>query len=48
MRGKVAIFQELLQKVGITPAHAGKRLENDLEKFESEDHPRPCGEKLRQ
>ena len=31
--------------VRITPAYAGKRFDNDIDKFISRDHPRVCGEK---
>ena len=30
---------------GITPAYAGKRLLEALEKIRNQDHPRVCGEK---
>ena len=46
MRGKVPIGAWLWQMDRITPAHAGKsRLKRPSDNA-SQDHPRPCGEKM--
>ena len=45
MRGKVLGAGEGCDGVGITPAHAGKRQSEQVEKQEKKDHPRTCGEK---
>ena len=47
MRGKVFCTQKH-RKVGrITPAHAGKSTKHGEYEEQYEDHPRPCGEKVR-
>ena len=45
VRGKVGSIQPLIAKVGITPACAGKSLQNEYTCQEVRDHPRMCGEK---
>ena len=45
MRGKGTRDFGLLRLNGITPAYAGKRLLEALEKIRNQDHPRVCGEK---
>ena len=45
MRGKVKRHSKGRQCGGITPAHAGKRRENEPARSLSQDHPRTCGEK---
>ena len=45
MRGKVWDILQPLADWGITPAYAGKRLLEALEKIRNQDHPRVCGEK---
>ena len=46
MRGKVQFFEKQQDRVGITPAYAGKRFgEIDVNRCEW-DHPRLCGEKV--
>ena len=45
MRGKVVNNTLVLQKLGITPAHAGKRILYRQLKAQKRDHPRTCGEK---
>ena len=45
MRGKVLSLVILLLRMGITPAHAGKRVVWEPQTFDFEDHPRACGEK---
>ena len=45
MRGKVGYEIVCFIIVGITPAHAGKRLSGYRKKTVEEDHPRACGEK---
>ena len=46
MRGKA--FKEIggAAQTGITPAHAGKRCNENLSRLAGGDHPRACGEKL--
>ena len=44
MRGKLNPFAYPASQIGITPAHAGKTVMNDLIKTILEDHPRACGE----
>ena len=46
MRGKGTRDFGLLRLNGITPAYAGKRLLEALEKIRNQDHPRVCGEKI--
>ncbi len=46
MRGKVAHSVSMALRIRITPAHAGKSLERHGRTGFSEDHPRPCGEKV--
>ena len=46
MRGKVRKGTEALNKLRITPAHAGKRQASHSYGLPARDHPRPCGEKL--
>ena len=45
VRGKVPFFLFLSLSIRITPACAGKRLQNHRIRYISEDHPRLCGEK---
>ena len=45
MRGKVAERRKQLETNGITPAYAGKSIENELFAGNEQDHPRLCGEK---
>ena len=45
MRGKVAPMRPRIAPPGITPAYAGKRLQNDKGNIYGRDHPRVCGEK---
>ena len=45
MRGKDCGVADMVLPVRITPAYAGKRFDNDIDKFISRDHPRVCGEK---
>ena len=45
MRGKVASSSFICARIGITPAHAGKRAAYDSFVPDRRDHPRPCGEK---
>ena len=45
MRGKASPKRNKAMKHGITPAYAGKRLLETLEKIRNQDHPRVCGEK---
>ena len=45
MRGKVNVHSVKFIPVGITPAHAGKRLVNFDYTHHIKDHPRTCGEK---
>ena len=47
MRGKVPGICKDLERVGITPAYAGKRLYYSCALATLEDHPRMCGEKQR-
>ena len=47
MRGKVRAFVDAGLYAGITPAHAGKRLQVLYDSVDGEDHPRACGEKHR-
>ena len=46
MRGKAFLRQCRNGCVGITPAHAGKRIRELLQRTAARDHPRTCGEKL--
>ena len=46
MRGKANEGEIQLNWAGITPAHAGKRIEQRIRDYVSEDHPRVCGEKF--
>ena len=45
MRGKGVVHVFVPEKLGITPAHAGKRLYYSCALATLEDHPRMCGEK---
>ena len=45
MRGKVVQLFDLLLRVRITPAYAGKRYLACVEVAKIQDHPRLCGEK---
>ena len=45
VRGKVPGIREGLERVGITPACAGKRVALPVGGSALEDHPRTCGEK---
>ena len=45
MRGKVPCFTLLYFFEGITPAYAGKRLNDEKISNRERDHPRLCGEK---
>ena len=45
MRGKVFAIYLVVYQTGITPAHAGKSLLDNLEHHRGQDHPRACGEK---
>ena len=45
MRGKAKISACAKKSIGITPAHAGKRVPGARMVYDAEDHPRPCGEK---
>ena len=45
MRGKVPSIRKDLERVGITPAYAGKSGLYIDPTFEDKDHPRVCGEK---
>ena len=47
MRGKALAAVSVLSSTGITPAHAGKRLDIIHDGALSEDHPRACGEKTK-
>mgnify|MGYP004663960877 CR=1 FL=1 len=46
MRGKVGAVYTLRGIYRITPAHAGKSVENAITKAIERDHPRTCGEKF--
>ena len=46
MRGKVAPAVVFVQRVGITPAYAGKSESKQGQQGLYQDHPRLCGEKL--
>ena len=46
MRGKVEQQVDNLAENGITPAHAGKSCSITRGCAQTQDHPRPCGEKL--
>ena len=48
MRGKDGVKQYTADRVGITPAYAGKRFKSFVDGLRIEDHPRLCGEKCRQ
>ena len=45
MRGKAARTDIRWARLGITPAHAGKRISGHGAFGQCKDHPRPCGEK---
>ena len=45
MRGKAWLFSRWFLALGITPAHAGKRIRRHSAASGGQDHPRPCGEK---
>ena len=46
MRGRVFARFQALSLPGITPAYAGKRLQEQLKTLEAWDHPRVCGEEF--
>ena len=46
MRGKESAAAALSGILGITPAYAGKSVQNFLPACKPEDHPRLCGEKV--
>ena len=46
MRGKVVMYIAARRVAGITPAHAGKRMNGSLKAKVVWDHPRACGEKV--
>ena len=46
MRGKALVYDQLRVNFGITPAHAGKRMNFALPPYIGWDHPRTCGEKF--
>ena len=46
MRGKEDGRRKTFSSSRITPAHAGKRSRSNWVKHDSQDHPRPCGEKI--
>jgi len=46
MRGKAAARKAPQEKIGITPAHAGKSVCMDFQMYLVQDHPRACGEKF--
>ena len=46
MRGKVKPLSSCWPGIGITPAHAGKRVLRAASVSDARDHPRTCGEKL--
>ena len=45
MRGKGSPFRRLHDRIGITPAYAGKRIWRPTSATPRRDHPRVCGEK---
>ena len=45
MRGKVVVHCCVLADLRITPAYAGKSVQQLLHSYNSRDHPRVCGEK---
>ena len=45
MRGKGVVHILVPEPLGITPAYAGKRLNNLRQQLTTRDHPRVCGEK---
>ena len=45
VRGKEIALPEFMNKLGITPACAGKSYLQELPQLEAGDHPRVCGEK---
>ena len=47
MRGKVPLTKSPISRTRITPAYAGKSCVDNLTGLPVEDHPRICGEKLR-
>ena len=47
MRGKVQSLRENIQRMGITPAYAGKRAQVQSQRTAHRDHPRVCGEKYK-
>ena len=48
MRGKAGWSHDPDVGLGITPAYAGKSPQNQLFRKRPQDHPRVCGEKIRQ
>ncbi len=46
MRGEVRSRRIPNDKIGITPAHAGRRITALLTSLSAKDHPRACGEKF--
>ena len=47
MRGKAIPAQPVIILVGITPAYAGKSLDLKWKAKKQQDHPRLCGEKVK-
>ena len=47
MRGKEQMNAEIVTSIRITPAYAGKRLDNRFDMCYNQDHPRLCGEKTK-
>ena len=45
MRGKEMYPEPLLRLIGITPAYAGKSVQESTAEVLPRDHPRLCGEK---
>ncbi len=45
MRGKAPRIREDLERMGITPAYAGKSTKQAKQQDKARDHPRVCGEK---
>ena len=45
MRGKDDVFKHHAAITGITPAHAGKSIMQQIPGMVAQDHPRACGEK---
>ncbi len=47
MWGKADLTRETVYRIRITPTHVGKSLLQAVSNSHREDHPHPCGEKLR-